>query len=574
MSKLNNNILKSKIESIAKMVTKKKEETNNFLTTIKNKEESKENKLNLSINTLKDSLSCLEDFKNTYYNDNLNIKKFDTNYLKKNSKNNFYKCKNNSSICTKGTLSSDNRNSINDSYQNEKKEQKYQKDKMEINNNKSLINNKKSEIQKEKNQILLNNIIEDDTKNINILLKKINTEQINELNKINEQLIFLFNNIKKYENNKEYYNNEYIIKSTILSLHYIKILLSQNIEYITKLFYKSIEINKFFLYQIYLFLNIIYLNEEKINEYFILSYKTILLYSFQNFENISKILLNFTLFNDEKINKNILILNKIIVSILKTITDIPSNSQIMYYITPIKYNNGGDNIENRKSGINNLLILLKENKKLNEKLLDIEMKEIKLEEKNNLDNYEIEENLININKKNDENEKILSEIDINKYKYYVLIELDETLVHYCEEDDNYFVKVRLGSEDFLEYIHTFCEITIVSTSEIEYSEIIINNLDKNKNIINNRIYSNNYKDLDLSKINRNMSKTFFICHEYNFLGAPKSNIIKLKEFDGDEKDKEFVKLQQEFKKIENSEIDDIRNIINKMQNDILDDKMV
>ena len=57
MSKLNNNILKSKIESIAKMVTKKKEETNNFLTTIKNKEESKENKLNLSINTLKDSLS-------------------------------------------------------------------------------------------------------------------------------------------------------------------------------------------------------------------------------------------------------------------------------------------------------------------------------------------------------------------------------------------------------------------------------------------------------------------------------------------------------------------------------------
>ena len=561
MSKINNHILKSKIESIAKILSRKKEENINYLKI--NKEESKENKLNLSIKTLKDSLSCLEEFKNSFYRDNLNIKKNETNYSKKLSNINFYKCNNNSSICTKGTRSSDNKNSIIDSYQKDRK----------------VID--LFEGQKGKNEnVLLQNV---QNENLNLLLKKINIEQINELKKIYEQLIFIFNNIKQYSNNKEYYNNEYINKSIILSLHYIKMLLSENIENLLKLFYNSIEINKFILYQLYLFLNIIYLNEEKINEYNILSYKTVVFYSSQNFENISKILSDFTLLKDEKLGKNILLLNKIIVSILKTITDIPSNSQIMYYITPIKYNiennikKDEDQIENRKSGINNLLILLKENKKLNEKLLEIEMKEIKLEEKEkNDDNSEKKENnkkeVENGNDENNKNEGILPEIDVDKYKYYVILELDETLVHYCEEDNKYFVKVRYGTEDFLEYIHNFCEVIIVSTSEIEYSEIVINSLDKNKGLINNRIYSHNYKDLDLSKINRNISKTIFICHEDGFMSAPKTNIIKLKEFDGDEDDKELLKLIEEFKNIENIEIDDIRNVINKIQNNVLNSK--
>ena len=262
----------------------------------------------------------------------------------------------------------------------------------------------------------------------------------------------------------------------------------------------------------------------------------------------------------------------------------------MYYITPLNENNiikkDKDQIDNRKVGINNLLILLKENNKLNEKLLEVEMKEIKLEEKDKngensekkekMDNSEKKETIKEVENGGDDNknvETILPEIDIDKYKYYVIIELDETLVHYCEEDNNYFVKVRYGTEDFLEYIHKFCEVIIVSTSEIEYSEIVINSLDKNKGLINNRIYSHNYKDLDLSKINRNISKTIFICHEDNFLNAPKSNVIKLKEFDGDENDKELMKMNEEFKNIENIEIDDIRNIINKIQNIFLNGKI-
>lgn len=567
MSKINNNILKLKIESIAKALIKKSEETKtNFLTTNKFPEESKQNNLNLSTNTLKDSLSCLEDFKNNFYKD-VNIKKIQTNYYKKNSNiNNVYKYNNYSSICSKGTLSSDDLNNIN-SINNLYKKDKIQSVNIKLNN-------------------LKNNENEDEKKIRNILLNKINIEELKGLKKIYEQMINIFNNVKnedKIIKNNSDETDDYINKLKILSFHYIKALLSENIEYVTKLFYDSIEMNKFILYQIYLFLSIIYLKENKLNEYLLLSYKTILLYSSKNFDNIFDIIIDFTLFYDEKKNQNIISLNKIIISILKTLTDVPSNHQIMYYIMPVQntIEISGDNnnldieqiINKRISGINNLLILLKENKDLSEKLHQLEVDEIKLEELyNNMENtYEIEE-VINKNGEMIETEnnieKILPEIDAKKYKYIVILELDETLVHYCEEKDNYFVIVRYGCENFIEYINNFCEVIVVSTSGIEYSDIIINNLDKNKSLINNRIYNDNFKDLDLSKINRDMNKTFFICHEYNFLNAPKSNIIKLKEFDGDEKDKEFIKLHEEFKKIENEKIDDVKTIITEIQNNI------
>ena len=246
---------------------------------------------------------------------------------------------------------------------------------------------------------------------------------------------------------------------------------------------------------------------------------------------------------------------------LKTLTNVPSNAHIMYYISPERNNsiktieNSKDNIDEKESGINKLLFLLKSNKDLNEKMNIIEMEEKKILEK-------IESS----------NQKILPEFDSEKYKFSIFIELDETLVHYCEEGENYFVKVRLGSENFLEYIKTFCEIIIVSTSSKEYSDIIIDNLNKKGDVIKHRIYAEDNTLLDLSKINRDMNKCIFISHEKKFMKEPDDNTLILKGFYGDETDKEFIKLENEFKKIEKKEIKDIKTIIKEMQNNINKEK--
>ena len=164
------------------------------------------------------------------------------------------------------------------------------------------------------------------------LIKDINLSELNELNEIYNDLFILFNDIKINETDKSN-NDDNIKKLKILAFHFIKILFNENIEKVLQIFFDVAEINKFFLYQIYLVLSIIYFNIEKLSEYLLLSYKTILLYSLQNFEVISQILENYSILEEDKINKNILILNKIIISLLKTLTNVPSNSQIMYYIS-------------------------------------------------------------------------------------------------------------------------------------------------------------------------------------------------------------------------------------------------
>ena len=472
MSKFNSNFVKSKIESIAKNP--------------KSNSKLKENNLSISSQTLKDSFSHLEEFKDSIKKD-LTIKKVETNYTKNNPNLNYHK--NVSSLLTKN--SSGNLNGINEPY------------KEKIANNKMIYDK---------------------------LIKDINLSELNELKEIYNDLFILFNDIKINETDKSN-NDDNIKKLKILAFHFIKILFNENIEKVI----------------------------EKLSEYLLLSYKTILLYSLQNFEVISQILENYSILEEDKINKNILILNKIIISLLKTLTNVPSNSQIMYYISPErnsrKIENSKDNIDEKESGINKLLILLKNNKDLKEKMSVIENEENKI-----LQNIEVS------------NQKLLPEFDSKKYKYTIFIELDETLVHYCEEGENYFVKVRLGSESFLEYIKTFCEIIIVSTSSKEYSDIIIDNLNKKGDVIKHRIYVEDNMLLDLSKINRDMNKCFFISHEANFMKEPEDNSIILKGFYGDETDKEFIKLENEFKKIEKIENNkDIKEIIKEMQNNLIKD---
>ena len=112
----------------------------------------------------------------------------------------------------------------------------------------------------------------------------------------------------------------------------------------------------------------------------------------------------------------------------------------------------------------------------------------------------------------------------------------------------------------------------MTTSSKEYSDIIIDNLNKKGNIIKHRIYVEDNLLLNLSKINRDMNKCIFISHESNFMKEPEDNTIILKGFYGDETDNEFIKLEREFKKIEKKEIKDIRIIVKEIKNNIKKEK--
>ena len=581
------NLLKLKIENIAKKLLNKNQSqliNNSF------KNDININQLSSDESTIKDSVSEFEEISKTLNKQNSRNERNKKSILlsKYSIKTNPNNNRHHSSLCTKMTSLSENHSAEGTLEYNSNFDGNI-KNKKGINKN----NGNKS------NKVLMKNIIDNNTNNINLDL-------LNNLTNIYKKLIELSNfnksHDKEIEKTKEYINKEIII----LSYKYINLIFNNDMELLIKLFYDNIEIQKYFLSQIYLFISIIYLYEDNImaNSYFLISYRTIIFYSLLNLQNIINIINLPLLLQNEKILNNIKSLNKIILSILKIINPkIPSNSQIIYFICPINEEQNNTIDKNVKyEGLLKLISLLKENSRLKEKLINIESQILnipeenkKMEKKQNKDEKEMKQNFINDNKLNNNinqlynNSKkeifnkdnnllikpLLPEIDKNKYKYSIAIELDETLVHYFEEDDSYYAKVRFGSENFLKNISNFFEIIVVSTSGKEYSNIIIDNINKNdKCYVENRLYTEDFKEgLNLSNINRDLKKIIFVCHNYNFLNAPKENIILLKEFNGEEDDREILKLHRELKLFmngdkKNDDNFDIRNIVPKIMENI------
>jgi hypothetical protein len=380
-----------------------------------------------------------------------------------------------------------------------------------------------------------------------------------------------------------------------------------------------------------------------------MSYRTLILYSSQNFKTILNLIKNPQLRAEPKIMKGIKSKNKIIISILKLIyPNIASNEKIKKFIEEdnvdyfcVKYmeeiwkNKKEVNRENDISkpkynslGIIHLIILLKQNKELSEKLIEIQKKVLLIALSNydtNKNNYKYlnqGRNSNNINNKcpldtnyitesfsstnkiisnNKDNKNLIEKssssnnnlnpdknnnpinfsITNNKYilpiinsestnyKYFIFFELDETLVHYFEENNDSFVKIRWGVEDCFSQISDFCEISLISTSSQEYTEKIMEKLNRNKKYVSNIIYKEDEDDnLNLSLINRDMNKCIYVCHEEEFFNAPKNNILTLTEFEGDESDREMLFLCKELKRIKNEDIDDVTQIIPDMINNI------
>ena len=539
------NLLKLKIENIAQNLFNNNQNYNNDL-----KEETNINQLSSDESTIKDSLSEFEELSKSIHRLN-HIKNQRNNrnknnlYFKNSNHASIQSEKHQSSLCTKMTSLTEN-NSINGT--------------LEFNMNSEQ--NKKYNIKNKSNENIENKTYKEAIdKNEIAKINKFNIYKINNLKNIYIALLEIFNSSKILEKDTQEYFKEIADEVKLISYKYINFVFSEDMELLINMFNDILEVHKFLIIEIYFFISIIYLFDEKTlsNNYLLISYKSSLFYSVLNFENIMIMLNNPLPSNKDKILINIKSINKIILPILKLINiNIPSNSQIKEFISPLDSNK---NKRNNKMGIYKLISLLKKNDNLKKELNNLINLEQKIKSKKiiKLDLEEQEKEII----------PMLPLMDCDKHKFSLAVELDETLVHYCEEGDNYFAKVRFGSENFLKNLSNFFEIIIISNSNQEYSNIIIDNLNKNgKCYVKHRIYTEDFNEnQDLSKINRDIDKILFVCHDYDFINAPRENIILLREFLGEEEDREIVKLYHELKMFINSynkvkdDNFDIRNIV-------------
>ena len=554
------NLLKLKIESIAQKLFNTNQSYNNDL-----KEETNINQLSSDESTIKDSLSEFEELSKSINNSSHKNQRNKNNNFTKTQKNKCIQNNRHSSLCTKMTSLTEH-NTINGTLEyNNNESNKQSSNKIKNDENvKTKNNNKTTKELFDKNEIAK--------------INKVNIYKINNLKDIYLDLLELFNiQLKKNEKSKELYK-ELSNDIKLLSYKYINFVFSEDMELLINIFSNITEIHKYLIIEIYFFISVIYLFDENTlsNNYLMISYKTAIFYSILNFQNILNILnTSFSLVNDALINK-IKSINKILLPTLKLINpNVPSNNQIKEFISQNNIINSNNNL-----GIIKLVSSLKENANLISKLNELKKLDDKTTEEKDIKREIKFEKQIN---------PLLPLMNKKKFKFSIAIELDETLVHYCEEGDNYYAKVRFGTENFLKNISNFFEIIVVSTSGKEYSNIIIDNLNKeNKCYVEHRLFIEDFSEKqDLTNINRDLRKIIFVCHNYDFINAPKENIILLKEFLGEEEDREIVKLYSELKQFINDydSIDednfDIRNEIPKIMEriylnfgnlDLLDDE--
>ena len=165
----------------------------------------------------------------------------------------------------------------------------------------------------------------------------------------------------------------------------------------------------------------------------------------------------------------------------------------------------------------------------------------------------------------------LPPMDTNKFKYTLVLDLDETLVHYIEEKDRHYVQVRPFAEYFLSEMGKYFELVIFTSAEEEYANIVLEEIDKNK-VITHKLYRRHveYSDgfclKDLNKIGRDLKKVCIIDNDKNNFKLQMENGIEIKEFLGEQDDNELDLLGDLLMSIIESNLEDIRPVIKDIRN--------
>ena len=132
----------------------------------------------------------------------------------------------------------------------------------------------------------------------------------------------------------------------------------------------------------------------------------------------------------------------------------------------------------------------------------------------------------------------------DKREYCLVLDLDETLVHFFEDNNEAYVKVRMGAENFITVLSQYCEIVIFTASTKYYCDIVIDGFDC-KNKIDYKLcreYTDEKDGInikDLSKLGRDLNKVIIIDNiEDNYKLQP-DNGLNIIDFEGDENDNEL-----------------------------------
>ena len=175
-------------------------------------------------------------------------------------------------------------------------------------------------------------------------------------------------------------------------------------------------------------------------------------------------------------------------------------------------------------------------------------------------------NFLILLEKNKVKAPFLPKMDTKKYKYTLVLDLDETLVHYIEEENSAYVQVRPYADYFLKELSKHFEIVLFTAAEEDYTDIVLKELNKNNYI--SYILCRKYTELnngsyikDLSKLGRDLSKVVIVDNNKDNFSLQPENGLFISSYFGEQNDNELYLLCGDLMKIIETQPDDIRPII-------------
>jgi len=158
--------------------------------------------------------------------------------------------------------------------------------------------------------------------------------------------------------------------------------------------------------------------------------------------------------------------------------------------------------------------------------------------------------------------------------YTLVLDLDETLVHFFYTPSGGTFLIRPHALQFLKNLSTMYEIVIFTAAMKDYADSILDVIDKDYSIIKHRLYRNHTSIVgngfvkDISKIGRDLSRILIIDNlPENFKLQP-NNGLAIKTWNEDMKDTQLVDLEKILTDIYNRRVPDIRVVIRKIKEEI------
>ena len=157
-----------------------------------------------------------------------------------------------------------------------------------------------------------------------------------------------------------------------------------------------------------------------------------------------------------------------------------------------------------------------------------------------------------------------------RYKYTLVLDLDETLVHYISDNESAYIQIRPGAENFLKELSEFYEIVIFTAALQTYADLVIDGIDPD-GVISDRLYRQhtinvgniNIKDLD--KLGRDIKHIIIIDNFMENYSLQPKNGLNIIDFEGNEYDDELEYLKEDLLKLVKLNPNDVRPYLTDIQ---------